>query len=101
MIVVLVIGVLLAIAIPNFITSRARSRQRTCISNLRQLNGAKDMFAMEMNLGEGALAASGDLAPTYIKQFPFCPEGGTYTLNPIGTPVSCTENAGPYAHLLP
>ena len=99
MIVILIIGVLLSVAVPTFISARSRSRQKTCISNLKQLNGAKEQHAMENNLSDGALVVSGDLVPSYLKAFPFCPDGGTYTINPIGTSVSCSENAGAYAHI--
>ena len=98
MIVILVIGVLLMIAVPNFLTARARSRQRTCLTNQKQLNGAKEQFAMEHNLGNGDLVTSADLAPVYLKEYPFCPEGGNYSLNPIGIFVECSENVGPYNH---
>ena len=98
MIVVLVIGVLLAVAVPNFLTSRARSRQRTCVSNLRQLNSAKEQFAMENNLGNGDLVTSADLAPTYIKVYPYCPEGGVYTLGPIGDFPACSYQVPPWDH---
>jgi prepilin-type N-terminal cleavage/methylation domain-containing protein len=101
MIVICLIGILLMLAVPNFVTSRARARQRTCITNLRKLNAAKEQLAMEKGLSDGALVVSTDLAPDYVKQYPFCPEGGVYTLNPIGTDISCSNNAGPYAHLLP
>src|SRR5688572_18646091 len=99
MIVILIIAVLLSVAIPQFMSARSRSRQKTCASNLKQLNGAKEQHAMETNLSDGALVVSGDLVPSYLKEFPFCPDGGTYTLNPIGTGVSCSENAGTYAHI--
>jgi prepilin-type N-terminal cleavage/methylation domain-containing protein len=101
MIVILIIGVLLSIAIPSFVTSRARARQRTCVSSLKQLNSAKEQFALEHNLSDGGLVTSGDITPTYIREYPYCPEGGVYTLNPIGTNPECTKMTGPYAHVLP
>lgn len=101
MIVILIIGVLLGVAIPSFINARARSRQRTCMTNMKQINGAKEQFAMQQNLNDGAPVAPADLVPAYIKEFPACPEGGVYTINPIGTSIVCTENAGPYAHIAP
>lgn len=101
MIVILIIGVLLAIAIPNFISSRSLARQRTCISSLKQINGAKEQFAMENKLENGAAVVAGDIAPAYIKEFPVCADGGLYTINPIGTFPECSRNAGPYAHILP
>ncbi|MCL6624082.1 MAG: prepilin-type N-terminal cleavage/methylation domain-containing protein, partial [Fimbriimonadales bacterium] len=45
MIVVLIIGILLAIAIPNFMRARETSRTKSCISNLRQIDAAKEQWA--------------------------------------------------------
>ena len=40
MIVVLIIGILLAIAVPNFVRAREVSQKNTCISNLKEVDGA-------------------------------------------------------------
>jgi prepilin-type N-terminal cleavage/methylation domain-containing protein len=58
MIVVAIIGLLAAIAIPSFMKSRLASRTSTCINNLRQLDGAKEQCAMELNLAESAAVVS-------------------------------------------
>ena len=47
MIVVAIIGLLAAIAIPNFIRARTTSQQNACINNLRQIDGAKQQWALE------------------------------------------------------
>ncbi|HEY9172626.1 MAG TPA: prepilin-type N-terminal cleavage/methylation domain-containing protein, partial [Verrucomicrobiae bacterium] len=47
MIVVAIIGLLAAIAIPNFVKARETSRTNACISNLRQIDGAKQQWALE------------------------------------------------------
>jgi prepilin-type N-terminal cleavage/methylation domain-containing protein len=47
MIVVAIIGILGAIAIPNFVRARAKSQQNTCISTLRQIDGAVQQWALE------------------------------------------------------
>ena len=101
MIVILIIGVILSVAIPQFLSARSRSRQKTCVSNLRQLNGAKDHYAMEQNLPDGTPVNPADIAPAYIRNFPSCPEGGTYTLNPTGQGVVCSIIVGSYAHIYP
>ena len=48
MIVVAIIGLLAAIAIPNFVRARTTSQQNACINNLRQIDGAKQQWALEM-----------------------------------------------------
>ena|SRR5206468_473156 len=98
MIVVLIIGILLAIAVPNFIKARETSRTKSCIANLKQIDAAKEQWAMENKIAAtGSCAALTDLvgSTSYIKNTPSCPSGGTYTMpstiagNPtcsVGTP---------------
>ncbi len=83
MIVVAIIGLLAAIAIPNFIKARTTSQKNACINNLRQYDGAVQQYALEQNQASGATYALTDLQP-YIKltaggTLPACPAGGTYT----------------------
>ena len=90
MIVVLIIGILLAIAVPNFIKARESSRKQTCIANLKQFDSAKEQCAMESKWDTGHAVVIGDLVPTYVKVEPTCPSGGAYTLGAIGTAPVCT-----------
>jgi prepilin-type N-terminal cleavage/methylation domain-containing protein len=87
MIVVLIIGILMAIAVPNFLKARQSSRQKTVISNLRQIDGAKERWAMETGKINGDVCSgAGDLVPDYIKLYPVnTPVTGVYTANPVGT----------------
>ena len=97
MIVVAIIGLLAAIAIPNFVRARTTAQQNACINNLRQMDGAKEQYALENNLADGAAAANGDIG-LYIKGgFPTCPANGAYTAGAIGTDPTC-DVAG---HVLP
>jgi prepilin-type N-terminal cleavage/methylation domain-containing protein len=100
MIVVLIIGILMAIAVPNFIQARSTSRKNSCIANLKQIDSAKEQYAMEAKLDTGATVTSGNIAPTYIKAFPTCPGGGTYTIAVVGTNPSCSLSAT-QGHTLP
>ena len=54
MIVVAIIGLLAAIAIPNFLRARSTSQQNACINNLRQIDGAIQQWALET--GQAATA---------------------------------------------
>ena len=47
MIVVAIIGLLAAIAIPNFVKARTTSQQNACINNLRQYDGAVQQWVLE------------------------------------------------------
>lgn len=90
MIVVLIIGILLAIAIPNFVQARESSRARACVANLKQIDSAKQQWAMDTKAGSTATCTDTDLSPTYIKTFPSCPENGTYTIGNVSTDPSCS-----------
>jgi prepilin-type N-terminal cleavage/methylation domain-containing protein len=97
MIVVAIIGLLAAIAIPNFIRARAKSQQNACINNLRQIDAAINEWAMETGQSSGVAVANVMTVSAYIKlnsnsSVPTCPAGGTYSTTTVGaTPqVSCS-----------
>jgi prepilin-type N-terminal cleavage/methylation domain-containing protein len=90
MIVVLIIGILLAIAIPNFVQAREASRAKSCVANLKQIDSAKQQWAMDTKQAAGATPAQTDLEPTYVKSYPACPSGGSYTLGSMSTTPSCS-----------
>jgi len=97
MIVVAIIGLLAAIAIPNFIKARATSQQNACINNLRQIDGAINEWALEAGKSNGASVGGVATISAYIKLnsnnlVPGCPAGGTYTTATVGAnpQVSCS-----------
>src|SRR5437588_4503830 len=63
MIVVASIGLLAAIAIPNFVKARETARKNTCINNLRLIDGAKQTWALESNSSVTATPAEASIAP--------------------------------------
>jgi prepilin-type N-terminal cleavage/methylation domain-containing protein len=92
MIVVLIIGILLAIAVPNFIRARESSRAKSCVSNLKQIDSAKEQWAMDNKKTSADSPTDTDLygATKYVKQTPACPASGTYTINAVGTGPVCS-----------
>ena len=99
MIVVAIIGLLAAIAIPNFIKARATSQQNACINNLRQIDAAINEWALETGQSTGVTIGGVTTVSAYIKlnsnnSVPGCPANGTYSTstlgNPAGPQVSCT-----------
>jgi prepilin-type N-terminal cleavage/methylation domain-containing protein len=109
MIVVLIIGILLAIAVPNFIKARETSRAKSCVANLKQIDAAKEQWAMD-NRAAATATAPGltTLVGTdaYIKNTPQCPSGGTYTVGGTGgtiasSPTCSVGGTGATAHALP
>jgi prepilin-type N-terminal cleavage/methylation domain-containing protein len=90
MIVVAIIGLLAAIAIPNFVKARGTAQKNACINNLRQIDGAKEQWALETKQVQGATCATTDI-DNYIKGGvpTSCPGGGAYTVGAVGTPPVC------------
>ncbi len=99
MIVVAIIGLLAAIAIPNFIKAREASQRNACIANLKQIDGAKATWALENKKQNGDTVNGTDLygATLYIRTEPLCPGGGTYTLGTVADRPTCNITG----HVLP
>lgn len=102
MIVILIIGVLTAIAVPQFMHARGRSLQRTCIVNLRKIADAKEVFAQEHKKPDGWPVAMTDIYPEYLRGAtqPTCPAGGTYTVGAVGVDPECSHVDATYPHQL-
>ena len=102
MIVVAIIGLLAAIAVPNFVQARTNARRSTCINNLRLVDAAKEQYALENNKDSATTPASGDLT-AYLKggAMPTCQSSGSYTINAIGTNPTCSKSGSPDLHVLP
>src|SRR6266404_290129 len=103
MIVVAIIGLLAAIAIPNFVKARQNSQTNACINNLRQIDGAKQQWALENGktgstspgvasitpyLGRGSAGAVATMDCPLIKP-PSSLSG--YTLGDLNTAPVCTS----------
>jgi len=119
MIVVAIIGLLAAIAIPNFLRARSTSQQNACINNLRQIDGAIQQWALETGAGPKD-AVTSDLIQPYMGRgtagtLPWCPLAGTdhkfvdsYTISDASTAPTCalggtggSKSDANYVHDLP
>jgi len=107
MIVVAIIGLLAAIAIPNFIRARTTAQKNACINNLRQIDGAEQQWALENKQAAAAVPDFTDIS-SYLKNSVVCPAGGakatfktSYTLAKVGGPEkpACLIDAA--NHFLP
>jgi prepilin-type N-terminal cleavage/methylation domain-containing protein len=88
LIVVAIMGLLVALAIPNFLKARTTAQKKACVANLGQIESAKQIWGVENGKAVGDVPGQSDLVPTYIETMPLCPSGGTYEFNAIGqTPV--------------
>src|SRR5947209_19744423 len=85
MIVVLIIGILLAIAVPNFMKARDNSRAKSCIANLQQISAAKEQAAMDLQLQDTDTPPQSQLSPDYINNWPSDAVGGLYSINDMST----------------
>jgi prepilin-type N-terminal cleavage/methylation domain-containing protein len=91
MIVVAIIGLLAAIAIPSLTNARVKSMRNICISHMTQISGAKDQYALSHD--GTAPTTIGDLVPDIIRRTPTCPAGGTYTIGALTVDPTCTQTA--------
>lgn len=72
MVVVAVIGVLAAVALPNYTRARQVALKNSCIANLNQIQGAVQLWAIDTVAASNATPTTGDLVPDYIKRWPSC-----------------------------
>jgi len=109
MIVVAIIGLLAAIAIPNFVKARTTSQMNACINNLRLIDSSKQQWALEQRKQNTDTPQGTDLQPYLGRgvngELPYCPvdqaEGfaTSYTANNVGTKPQCL--IVPATHVLP
>lgn len=94
MIVVAIIGLLAAIAIPNFVKARSKAQATSCIQNMKAIEGAKEQWAIENKKTDGASTSGSESAiDAFLKAAPVCQGGGTYTYGAIGTAPTCSLGA--------
>jgi len=102
MIVVAIIGLLASIAIPNFVKARTTAQMNACISNLRQIDGAIQQWALDTKQGDTASVSAADVLP-YLKNAVVCPSGGktfadSYSVTTVAARPSCLKQ--PNTHKL-
>ncbi|HEY9074771.1 MAG TPA: DUF4190 domain-containing protein [Desulfobaccales bacterium] len=86
------IGILAAIAIPNFIKARNTAQMNMCIMNLRQIEGAKQQWALENKKEPADIPTAQELDKYLHTSFTTlkCPAGGVYTINAVGEKPACS-----------
>lgn len=85
------IGLLAAIAIPNFVKARQTAQMNMCINNLRMIDGAKQQWALE-HKKESTDTPTQDEIVGLLRNHPFpvCPVGGIYSINAVGEDPTCS-----------
>ena len=115
MIVVAIIGLLAAIAIPNFVRARSTSQQNACINNLRLIDAAKQQWALEKGMPSGATPTLDATAATGLQPYlgrgaagevPFCPldsgQTGAYVIGAVSNKPTCNLGTDAnFLHFLP
>ncbi len=96
MIVVAIIGLLAAIAVPNFVNARTSARRNTCVNNLRLIQASKDQYAIENNQADTIVPSTSDVS-VYFKNsqlsagLPKEPMSGSYSVLAISTNATCDQ----------
>src|SRR5436189_6270838 len=102
MIVVLLVGMLAAIAVPNFIKSRTSAQTNVCINNLRAIDYAIQQWALEQKKASNAPVQFTDIS-SYLRNVVNCPAGGasfsdSYLISVVGVEPICQRVPG--SHLM-
>jgi len=92
MIVVAIIGLLAAVAIPNLVKARKSATRQACINNLKTIEGAKGIWALENRKNDNDVPSDADLfgPDKTIASKPSCPAGGTYDLRTVAEKPTCS-----------
>jgi len=103
MVVVLIIGILVAIAIPVFNAAKANAQKKSCYANQRTIEGVVQTYQADSGVmpAAGTVVAGGWAVPSYIKNAPFCPTDAAkapYSINASGTVADCTFGSPAHAH---
>jgi prepilin-type N-terminal cleavage/methylation domain-containing protein len=100
MIVVGLIGMLAAIAIPNLVKARSFSQTNACVNNLRKIDDATQEWALENLKGPNSFVTFNDIQP-YLKSAILCPSAGagatfasSYTLTTVSNTPLCQISPG-------
>jgi hypothetical protein len=89
------VSALIVLAVPGFIRARTVKATNACLNNLRQIDGAKQQWALENDKTDNETASWDGILPylgrgTNIGPKPSCPDGGTYILGRVGETPRCS-----------
>ena len=96
MVVVLIVGILVALAVPIFWAAKSTAQQRTCFANQRTIEGASQTYRAGTGSFPPATAVDSSnplITGYYLKSAPICPTVGTgsyYSMDGNGTAVPPT-----------
>jgi prepilin-type N-terminal cleavage/methylation domain-containing protein len=90
LIAVAVIGLISAVAFPQFMKARSSAAMNICISNLKRIEEGKDLWAVWEGGNQNDTPTWAELIPDYLRKMPSCPLGGTYSINRMDADPTCT-----------
>jgi prepilin-type N-terminal cleavage/methylation domain-containing protein len=100
MVVVLIIGILVAIAVPVFTAAKANAQKNACFANQRTIEGAIQSYRTAKGVGPGT--DINNLVPQFLKSVPYCPalgqSSGTYSIDASGTCIMGSGTSGCTTH---
>ena len=86
---VMPVAMVAALALPAASKGRQSAQRAACLNNLRQLDIAKEQWAIDKDKRSGDVPTAADLQP-YLKNPLVCPLGGRYIIGPVGRPPRCS-----------
>ncbi len=87
-----VVALAVGLVVANWPRSHSTTAKGICIVRLKQIDGAKQQWALEMKQLPTAIPTPSDLK-RYLKSqiMPACPDGGTYTINAVSSDPTCSK----------
>ena len=89
---IFVVGMMAAIAIPNFVKARNGALSQQCRNNLRTIQSAKEVWALQSRKPDDSIPTEADLVGSekQMATLPVCGGGGVYSFNPVRENPSCS-----------
>lgn len=93
MIVVAIIGLLIAVAVPNFSKMRRDAQKTACHAQLQSIDGFKEMWATQEKRADNDTPSETQLGAFFKGEImPTCPGGGSYTIGAVTAAATCSEH---------
>ena len=89
-IVVLIVGILAAMALPAYMRIRESSKAKVCRTHLRHIQDAKERWALDNRKSNTDEPTMEQLIPNYLKETPECPCSGEYDIGAVGDNPTCS-----------
>ena len=103
LIVLAILSIILAIAVPGYIRAREEAHKNACIANLRQISTAIDQWIIEYKIAPGTAPSESDEDNIYSYlrgSRPKCQGGGVYTIHAVDSGESVTCSLSGQGHVL-